>query len=217
MRLRPYCLLLLTILLLASSSAGAQQNAVTSTEQRISALLAQMTLEEKIGQLTQYSGRQLTGPASDRKTDLLNSIRAGQVGSMLNVTGAQATRKVQAEAMKSRLKIPLLFGLNVIHGYQPVRVQFRVTNTGTRAGEEMVLYLRDVVASVARPLKELKDFQKLSLKPGASQTVAFTLDQNKLAFYNPRLVWAAEPGDFQLFIGSASDDIRLEGKLTLVP
>ena len=50
-----------------------------------------------------------------------------------------------------------------------------------------------------------------------SQTVAFTLDQNKLAFYNPRLVWAAEPGDFQLFIGSASDDIRLEGKLTLVP
>ena len=218
MRLRPYCLLLLTILLLASSSAGAQQNAVTSTEQRISALLAQMTLEEKIGQLTQYSGRQLTGPASDRKTDFLNSIRAGQVGSMLNVTGAQATRKVQAEAMKSRLKIPLLFGLNVIHGYQPVRVQFRVTNTGTRADEEVTqFYLHDVVASVARPLKELKDFQKLSLKPGESRTVTFTLDQNKLAFYNPQLVWAAEPGDFQLFIGSASDDIRLEGKLTLVP
>ena len=120
MRLRPYCLIPLTILLLASSSAGAQQSAATSTEQRISALLAQMTLEEKIGQLTQYSGRQLTGPASDRKTDLLNSIRAGQVGSMLNVTGAQATREVQAEAMKSRLKIPLLFGLDVIHGYQTV-------------------------------------------------------------------------------------------------
>jgi len=110
----------LTILPLASSSAGAQQSAATSTEQRISALLVQMTLEEKIGQLTQYSGRQLTGPASDRKTDLLNSIRAGQVGSMLNVTGAQATREVQAEAMKSRLKIPLLFGLDVIHGYQTV-------------------------------------------------------------------------------------------------
>jgi len=120
MRLRLYCLLLITILLLASSSTGAQQSAATSTEQRISALLVQMTLEEKIGQLTQYSGRQLTGPASDRKTDLLNSIRAGQVGSMLNVTGAQATREVQAEAMKSRLKIPLLFGLDVIHGYQTV-------------------------------------------------------------------------------------------------
>ncbi|MDB5236790.1 MAG: glycosyl hydrolase, partial [Hymenobacter sp.] len=101
---------------------------------------------------------------------------------------------------------------------QQVRVQFRVTNTGTRPGEEVTqLYLRDLVASVARPLKELKDFRKLSLKPGESQTVTFTIDKDKLSFYNQQLAWAAEPGDFQLFIGSASDDIRLEGKLALLP
>ncbi|OGX87039.1 glycosyl hydrolase [Hymenobacter lapidarius] len=120
MRFQFSCLLLLTGLLLASGSAGAQPSDAAGTEQRISTLLAQMTLAEKVGQLTQYSGRQLTGPASDRKTDLLNSIRSGLVGSMLNVTGVQATREVQAEALKSRLKIPLLFGLDVIHGYQTV-------------------------------------------------------------------------------------------------
>jgi beta-glucosidase len=61
--------------------AAAQQPA---TEQRITALLQQMTLEEKVGQLNQYSGRELTGPASARKANQLSAIRSGQVGSMLN-------------------------------------------------------------------------------------------------------------------------------------
>lgn len=73
------------------------------------------------------------------------------------------------------------------------------------------------VASVARPLKELKDFKKLSLKSGETQTVTFIIDKDKLAFYNQKLEWAAEPGEFQLMIGSASDDIRLKGKLVLLP
>ncbi|MVN74958.1 glycosyl hydrolase [Hymenobacter sp. HMF4947] len=89
-------------------------------EQRITNLLQQMTLEEKVGQLNQYSGRELTGPASARKNDQLNAIRTGQVGSMLNVKGAQSTREIQAEALKSRLHIPLLFSLDVIHGYKTV-------------------------------------------------------------------------------------------------
>ncbi|WP_207218337.1 beta-glucosidase BglX [Hymenobacter persicinus] len=89
-------------------------------EPRVTALLQQMTLEEKVGQLNQYSGRELTGPASNRKTSLLSSISSGQVGSVLNVKGVADTRAIQAEALKSRLKIPLLFSLDVIHGYQTV-------------------------------------------------------------------------------------------------
>ncbi|TGE23484.1 beta-glucosidase BglX [Hymenobacter metallicola] len=118
----PKTLLLLTGLLAAGSPALAQQKALTPAviEQRITELLGQMTLAEKAGQLIQYSGRELTGPASARKTDLLNSIRQGQVGSMLNVKGVQDTRAIQAEALKARLRIPLLFGLDVIHGYQTV-------------------------------------------------------------------------------------------------
>ncbi|OON68472.1 glycoside hydrolase family 3 N-terminal domain-containing protein [Hymenobacter sp. CRA2] len=122
-------LLLLGALLAPAAPAAAQRKAAKSAvkaapaanvEQRVAALLAQMTLEEKIGQLTQYSGREVTGPVNPRQTDLLNQIRSGQVGSMLNVKGVADTRAIQAEALKARLKIPLLFGLDVIHGYQTV-------------------------------------------------------------------------------------------------
>ena len=118
---------LLFLGLLSGPAAWAQKKkpAPTATaaspsdvERRVAALLAQMTLAEKVGQLNQYSGREVTGPASDRKNTLLASIRAGQVGSMLNVKGVKDTREIQSEALKSRLKIPLLFSLDVIHGYQ---------------------------------------------------------------------------------------------------
>lgn len=95
----------------------AQQKTPT---QRVDSLLALMTLEEKVGQLNQYSGRELTGPASDKKTNLIHDIRNGLVGSMLNVKSVKDTREIQAVALQSRLKIPLLFGLDVIHGYKTV-------------------------------------------------------------------------------------------------
>ncbi len=92
-----------------------QQNKI---HQRVDSLLRLMTLEEKVGQLNQYTGKQATGPVSTVKTNLLNDIKNGWVGSMLNVKGVNDTREVQAVALQSRLKIPLLFGLDVIHGYK---------------------------------------------------------------------------------------------------
>ena len=84
---------------------------------RVEALLAQMTLEEKIGQLTQVSGQQtLTGPLNLAAADQ-DGLRSGRVGSMLNVLGVRYTRGYQEEALQSRLKIPLLFAHDVIHGY----------------------------------------------------------------------------------------------------
>jgi beta-glucosidase len=68
---------------------------------------------------------------------------------------------------------------------------------------------------VVRPLKELKGFQKIHLKPGEQRRVSFTIDRNLLSFYNSQLAWGAEAGDFKLMVGSASDDIRLEGELKL--
>jgi len=87
---------------------------------RVDSVLRLMTLKEKIGQLNQYTGTEVTGPASDRKNTLLNDIRSGMVGSMLNVKGVKDTREIQAVALQSRLKIPLLFSLDVIHGYKTV-------------------------------------------------------------------------------------------------
>jgi len=89
-------------------------------DRKVADLMKQMTVAEKVGQLHQLSGRQFTGPTSSAYADKLADIRAGKVGSMLNVTGAADTREIQALALQSRLKIPLLFGLDVIHGYKTV-------------------------------------------------------------------------------------------------
>ncbi len=91
-----------------------------SIDLRVDSVLKLMTIKEKIGQLNQYSGREVTGPASDKKNYLLNDIKTGMVGSMLNVKGVKDTREIQAVALQSRLKIPLLFSLDVIHGYKTV-------------------------------------------------------------------------------------------------
>jgi beta-glucosidase len=89
-------------------------------DRKVTELMQKMTVTEKVGQLHQLSGRQFTGPTSSAYADKLADIRAGKVGSMLNVTGVADTREIQALALQSRLKIPLLFSLDVIHGYKTV-------------------------------------------------------------------------------------------------
>jgi beta-glucosidase len=89
-------------------------------------------------------------------------------------------------------------------------------NTGKYAGAEVVqLYLRDMVASVTRPIKELKGFQKVYLKPGESREVSFTIDKEKLSFYDQAMKWTTEPGQFKLMIGDSSDHIELETNFEL--
>jgi beta-glucosidase len=105
-------------------SARAQGLVDPATEQKIDALLARMTLEEKVGQLNQYSSAfDVTGPAPSAGAQkvMYDQIRQGLVGSILNVTGAEATRKMQQLAVEnSRLKIPMVFGLDVVHGYRTI-------------------------------------------------------------------------------------------------
>ena len=87
---------------------------------KIESLLDQMTLEEKIGQLVQYSGTELTGPKGG-KINVKNEIKMGKVGSLLNIVGVKDTKRLQNTAVKrSRLGIPLIFGLDVIHGYKTI-------------------------------------------------------------------------------------------------
>ena len=116
--------LLALALTLVARGAAAQALVDPATEKKIDALLAQMTLDEKIGQLNQYSNPlDLSGPpptAGARKA-AYDQIRQGLVGSMLNVNGAEATRKAQQIAVDgSRLKIPMIFGYDVIHGYRTI-------------------------------------------------------------------------------------------------
>lgn len=104
---------------------------------------------------------------------------------------------------------------NLMHTTDKLTASVTVTNTGTREGKEVVqLYIQDLVGSVTRPVKELKGFQKISLKPGESRNVSFTIGINDLKFYNNDLKWVAEPGAFKLMIGTNSKDVK-EASFTL--
>jgi beta-glucosidase len=100
---------------------------------------------------------------------------------------------------------------------EPVSVSFDVKNTGNRAAAEVAeLYVGDSHASVPRPIKELKGFAKVNLKPGESKRVTLTLDRRAFSFYDVKKKnWSAEPGDFTILVGSASDNIQLRSKFVL--
>lgn len=100
---------------------------------------------------------------------------------------------------------------------ETIEVSVTITNTGKYTGEEVVqLYLQDKFGSVVRPIQELKDFQKIKLESGASKTLKFVIDNTKLSFYNSKLEFQSEPGDFELMIGSSSADIRLRTNFELI-
>ena len=93
-------------------------------------------------------------------------------------------------------------------------VRCTVRNTGSRAGDEVVqLYVRDLLASVARPILELKGFQRLSLDRGAANEVSFRLGPEELRMLNRERKWVVEPGAFRIMVGASSKDIRLRGEL----
>lgn len=90
-----------------------------------------------------------------------------------------------------------------------ITVTVDVRNTGSKAGEEVVqLYIRDMVGSIIRPVKELKGFQKIMLKAGESKTLTFTITEETLKFYNAELKHVAEPGDFKVFVGNSSENVK---------
>lgn len=104
-----------------------------------------------------------------------------------------------------------------IKSSETIKVSFQLSNVGKVAGEEVVqLYLKDKFGSVVRPVLELRDFQKVKLNAGETKTIEFTIDKEKLSFYNNKLEWVAEPGDFEVLIGASSADIKLKSDFELV-
>ncbi len=86
-----------------------------------------------------------------------------------------------------------------------ITVSITVTNTGKRKGKEVVqLYIRDLVASITRPIKELKGFELIELEAGKSRTISFTINEEIIRFYTANKKWEAEPGEFKVFVGGSS-------------
>ncbi|CAM4153557.1 glycoside hydrolase family 3 protein [Zobellia nedashkovskayae] len=106
----------------------------------------------------------------------------------------------------------LKFSKATITANESVTVSCSIKNNGAVVGDEVVqLYIRDELASVVRPIKELKGFQRISLEPGQSKNVVFELGEEELSMLNIDLNRIVEPGDFRIMLGSSSKDIRLRG------
>jgi beta-glucosidase len=98
-----------------------------------------------------------------------------------------------------------------------VEVSLSVTNTGDRAGDEVVqLYVRDEEASLTRPVKQLRGFARVTLGAGERRTVTFSLDAEQLAFVDVPGRWIVEPGTFRIMLGTSSADLPLSTRLTVV-
>jgi len=104
---------------------------------------------------------------------------------------------------------PLTLSSDAMTASGNITATVTVTNTGNCEGTEVVqLYIRDMVGSIARPVQELKGFERISLKPGESRNVTFTINADLLKFYNKDLDYVCEPGDFEVMVGANSRDVQ---------
>lgn len=104
---------------------------------------------------------------------------------------------------------PLTLSSNTMPRKGGISATVTVTNTGSREGAEVVqLYIRDMVGSIARPVQELKGFERINLKPGESRTVTFTIRPDLLKFYNKDLEYVCEPGEFEVMVGTDSRNVQ---------
>ena len=94
---------------------------------------------------------------------------------------------------------------------ESLEVSVEIKNTGKVSGKEVAqLYIRDLIGSVTRPVKELKGFKKIFLEPGEKQTITFTITPEELKFWDVNMNFVVEPGEFKLFVGKNSEDVLEE-------
>ncbi len=110
----------------------------------------------------------------------------------------------------------LHFEKDTISRNESTRVWFNIKNTGDRDGDEVVqLYIRDLLATVARPVMELKGFKRVRLKAGEEKEICFFIEPDLLKMFNRKMEEVVEPGDFRIMIGASSRDLRLKKTLTV--
>ena len=164
-----------------------------------------VTFPRNVGQVPIYYSQKNTGRPSkgDSPKFLSNYLDAPNAPLFPFGYGLSYTSFSYGDIMLSKTTIKM---------NEPITASFTITNTGKYDGEEVVqFYIRDLVGSITRPVKELKGFQKIKLKAGESKQVSFSIDVNDLKFYNSELKFVSEPGDFILFIGTNSNEVKEKG------
>ncbi len=161
-----------------------------------------VSIPRSVGQIPNYSGPRAGGDRAEFFGDYINSPTSPlfAFGHGLSYT-TFAYRDLTVQASST---------------VDPIVLSFTVQNSGERAGDDVVqLYCRDEVASVARPGRILLGFTRLTLAPGQTRQITFTVHPSRLAFYDPRMRFVTEPGAFTFSIGPSSAEIRLEQIVTL--
>jgi beta-glucosidase len=164
-----------------------------------------ITFPRSVGQIPTYYAHKVSGGRSHWKGDYVDSPAAPLYPfghGLAYTTFALSDASVETPTV----------GWN-----ESIVVRVRVRNTGRRAGEEVVqLYVRDPVATITRPVLELKSFVRLELGAGEARTVAFRVPVGQLGFHDRSLAYVVEPGAFELLVGTSSADVVLAGSATLV-
>ncbi len=164
-----------------------------------------VTFPQVAGQIPRYYSHKPSGARSQLWGDYtdLSTAPAFEFGHGLSYTSFQLTN-LQIEPTKATRN-------------GTVRITCDITNTGNRAGEEIVqLYVSDVVASVTRPVKELKGFKRIALQPSETKTAVFELPVASLAFHNEHMQYVVEPGIFEVMVGHSSAQISLKGQFEII-
>jgi beta-glucosidase len=164
-----------------------------------------VSFPRKVGQIPVYYAHKPSGARSQLWGDYVDSSTspAFDFGYGLSYTTFKLSNlKIQPKQIKRAGKIS---------------IKVDIENTGDRSGEEVVqLYINDVVASVTRPVKELKGFKRVAVKPAETRTIEFELPVKNLAFYDENMKLTVEPGTFKVMVGQSSKDIALKGRFEVV-
>ena len=160
-----------------------------------------MTFPRSVGQIPLYYNYKNTGrPSSDAPDIVFWSHYSDEKNTPLYAFGHGLSYTTFEYGN------PTIENINTKTSNPEIKVSVKVTNTGKFSGKEVVqLYIRDHFASITRPVKELKGFEMISLEPGASQEVSFTLNKNHLGFFDNQGSYLVEPGEFTVFVGGSSD------------
>ena len=165
-----------------------------------------MTFPKNVGQIPMYYARKVTGRPLLETDTWFHKFKANY----LDVDNKPVYPFGYGLSYTDFTYSEVTLSSHEMNANDSVTAQVTVTNTGNRDGKEIVqLYIRDVVGSITRPVKELKGFEKIFLKAGESKTVTFTIDAKLLEFYNSDLMKVTEPGEYHIFIGKDSDTANM--------